>query len=94
MHLRQSGFTYSVFGPFTYNKGKTQNFKETRESKYIYQNKLDNKVKLTFNNKMACEDFKDLSIRATSDILLRDKAFNIARNPKYVGYQRGLASIV
>ena len=26
--------------------------------------------------------------------ILRDKAFNIAKNPKYVGYQRGLASIV
>ena len=29
-----------------------------------------------------------------SDKVLRDKAFNIAKNPKYDGYQRGLASMV
>ena len=32
--------------------------------------------------------------RKASDKVLRDKAFNIAKNPKYDGYQRGLASIV
>ena len=39
-------------------------------------------------------DFKDLARRTASDKNLRDKAFNIARNPKYDGYQRGLASMV
>ena len=39
-------------------------------------------------------DFKDLARRTTSDKVLRDKAFNIAKNPKYDGYQRGLASMV
>ena len=39
-------------------------------------------------------DFKDLSRRTASDKVLRDKAFNIAKNPKYDGYQRGLASMV
>ena len=29
-----------------------------------------------------------------SDKVLKDKAFNIAKNPKYDGYQRGLASMV
>ena len=43
---------------------------------------------------MAYGDFKDLARRATSDQVLRDKAFNIAKNPKYNGYQRGLASMV
>ena len=43
---------------------------------------------------MAYEDFKDLARRTASDKVLRDKAFNIAKNPKYDGYQRGLASIV
>ena len=43
---------------------------------------------------MAYGDFKDLSRRTTSDKVLRDKAFNIAKNPKYDGYQRRLASIV
>ena len=43
---------------------------------------------------MAYGDFKDLKRRTTSDKILRDKAFSIAKNPKYDGYQRGLASIV
>ena len=43
---------------------------------------------------MAYGDFKDLKRRTASDKVLRDKAFNIAKNPKYDGYQRGLASLV
>ena len=43
---------------------------------------------------MAYGDFKDLAWRTASDNVLRDKAFNIAKNPKYNGYQKGLASIV
>ena len=43
---------------------------------------------------MAYGDFKDLKRRTTSDQILKDKAFNIAKNPKYDGYQRGLASMV
>ena len=43
---------------------------------------------------MPHRDFKDLPRRATSDKVLRVKALNIAKNPKYVGYQRGLASVV
>ena len=43
---------------------------------------------------MAYADFKDLARRTASDKVLRDKAFNIAKNTKYDGYQRGLASMV
>ena len=43
---------------------------------------------------MAYGDFKDLVRRTAFDKVLRDKAFNIAKNPKYDGYQRGLASMV
>ena len=43
---------------------------------------------------MAYGDFKDLVRRTGSDKVLRDKAFNIARNPKYDWYQRGLAVMV
>ena len=43
---------------------------------------------------MAYGDFKYLARRAASGKFLRDKAFDIAKNPKYDGYQRGLASIV
>ena len=39
-------------------------------------------------------DFKDLPRRTASDKVLHDKAFNIAKIPKYDGYQRGLASMV
>ena len=40
------------------------------------------------------EIFKDLARRTASDEILRDKAFDIAKNPKYDGYQRGIASMV
>ena len=43
---------------------------------------------------MAYGDFKDIKRRTASDKILRDKAFNIAKNLKYDGYQRGLASMV
>ena len=43
---------------------------------------------------MTYGDFKNLNRRTVADKVLRVKAFNIAKNPKYDGYQRGLASIV
>ena len=43
---------------------------------------------------MTYGDFIDLKRRIASDKILRDKAFNIRKNPKSHGYQRGLASIV
>ena len=43
---------------------------------------------------MAYWDFKDLERRTASDNILKDKALNIAKNPKYDGYQRGLAHMV
>ena len=43
---------------------------------------------------MTYGDFKNLAKRTASDKVLRDKAFNIANNPKCDGYERGLASIV
>ena len=91
MHLKQPGFTYSACGPFTKNKERIQKFKETRDTNYIYKNELD---KACFQHDMAYGDFKDLKRRTASDKILRDKAFNIAKNPKYHGYQRGLASVV
>ena len=43
---------------------------------------------------MAYGDFKDSKRRRASDNFLRNKGFNIAKNPKYDGYQRGLACMV
>ena len=33
MHLKQPGFTYSTYGPFTKNKERIQKFKETGDTK-------------------------------------------------------------
>ena len=43
---------------------------------------------------MTYGDFKDLTRRTASDKILHDIAFDIAKNPKYDGYQRGLSSMV
>ena len=43
---------------------------------------------------MVYEDFKDLTRRTPSDKILHNKAFNIAKNPKYNGYQKDHASMV
>ena len=91
MHLKQPGCTYSACGPFINNKERIQITKETGDTNYIYKNKLD---KACFQHDMSYGDFKDLLRRTASDKILRDKAFNIAINPKYDGYQRGLASMV
>ena len=91
MRLRQPGFTYSVCGTFTKNKERIQKFIGTGDSRYIYQNELD---KACFQHCMAYGDFKDLTRKTASDKILRDKAFNIAKNPKCDRYQCGLASMV
>ena len=80
IHLRQPGFTQSACGPFTKSKEIIRKFKETGDSRYIYQNKID---KVYFQHDIAYGDFKDLIRRTASDKILRDKAFNIAKNPKY-----------
>ena len=91
MHLRQPGFTYSACGPFTKNKQRIQKFMETGDTNYIYRNELD---RACFQHDMAYEDFKDLKRRTQSDKVLKNKAFEIASNPKYDGYQRELTSMV
>ena len=91
MHLKQPGFTYRNCRPFTKNKERIQKFKETEDTSYIYKNELD---KACFQHDMAYGDFKNLARRTASDKLLRDKAFDIAKNPKHDRYQRGLASMV
>ena len=59
--------------------------------RYIYRNELD---KACFQHDSAYLDHKDLINRTKSDKVLRDKAYDIANNPEYDGYQRGLASMV
>ena len=75
----------------TKNKKRIQKFKETGDTSYIYKNELD---KACFEHHMTYGDFKDIKRRTVSDKVLRDKVFNIAKNTKNDGYQRGLASMV
>ena len=91
MHLRQPRFVYRSCGPFTRHKETIKKFKQTGGTRYIYRNELD---KACFQHDSAYADHKDLINRTKSDKVLRDKAYGIARNPEYDGYQRGLASLV
>ena len=91
MHLKQPGFTCSACGPFTKKENEIQKFKETGDTSCICKNELD---KACFQHDMAYGDFKDFKRKTYSNKVLRDKAFNIAKNPKYDEYRRGLASMV
>ena len=91
IHLRQPQFTYSDCGPFTKHEQRIQKFKETGDTNYIYKNELD---KACFVHDAAYSDSKDLTKRTVADKILKNKAFDIAKDPKYDGYQRGLASMV
>ena len=91
MHLRQPQFVYSACGPFTRHKERIKKFKQTGDTRYIYRNDLD---KACFQHDSAYADNKDLINRTKADNTLKDKAYNIASNPEYDGYQRGLASMV
>ena len=48
-------FSTSASGPITKNKERIQNFKETRDSRYVYQNELD---KASFQQDMAYGNLK------------------------------------
>ena len=67
--------TYSACGQFAKNKERIQKFKETGDSRYIYQKELD---KACFQNDVAHGNFKDLTTRRASEKILHNKAFNIA----------------
>ena len=79
MHLRQPQFVYNVCGPFTRHKERIKKFEQTGDTRYIYRNELD---KACFQHNSAYADHQDLINRTKSDKFLRDKAFDIASNPK------------
>ena len=91
MHLKQPGFTYSVCGPFAKNKERIEMFMQTGNTNFIYKKELD---KACFQYDMAYGKSKYLTKRTQSDKVLKDKAFKTASDPKYDGYQRGLASMI
>ena len=65
--------------------------KYLNKQRYIYRNELD---KACFQHDSAYADHKDLINRTEVDKVLRDKAYDIASNREYDGYQKGLASMV
>ena len=83
MHLKQSSFTCSACGSFTENKKRIQIFNETRGTYYIDKNELH---KACFQHDIAFGDFKDLATRTAADKLLRNKAFNVAKNPTHLAW--------
>ena len=80
--------TYSAYGAFTKKKERIEKFMQTGHTYFIYKNELD---KACFQYDLAYSKSKDLAKRTQTDKFLRDKGFKIANNPKYDGYQRGLA---
>ena len=91
MHLRQPQFVYNAFGPFTRHKERIKEFKRTGDTRLLYRNGLD---KTCFKHDAAYSEYKDVENRLISDQKLRNSAYDIASNPKYDDYQRGLASMV
>ena len=91
IHLKQPSFSYSACGPFTKNKERIEKLMQTGNTDFIYRSELD---KTCFQHGVAYDKSKGLAKRTQCDKVLRDKAFKIASDPKYDGYQRGLASMV
>ena len=91
LHLKQPGLTYSVCGPFTKHREIIQKCRETGNLKHLYRNELD---KACFAHDAAYSDTKELAKRTISDKILKDRAYEIARNRNYDRYQRALASMV
>ena len=88
MHIKQPGFTYSTSGPFTRNKERSKKFIHTGNTNFIYRNEFD---MACFQHDMAYGKSKELAERTQLEKVLRDKAFRIASDSKYDGYQRGIS---
>ena len=84
-------FSYSVCRLFTKHCEKIQKFTGTGNLKHLYRNEFD---KSCFDHDAAYSDSKDLAKATISEMILKDRAFEIAKNCKYDGYQTALASIV
>ena len=78
-------------GPFTKHKERIKEFKRTGDMRLLYRNELH---KACFKHDSAYAKYKDVENRLIPDQKLRNSVYEIASNPKYDGYQRGLASMV
>ena len=88
LYLIQPRFTYIACGPFTTQRETIHRFRETGDLKHLYKNELD---KPCFAHDAAYSDIKDLGKRTILDKNLKDRAYKIARNPKYDGYQKRIS---
>ena len=91
MHLRQHQFVHSACGPFTRHKERIKEFKRIDDTRLLYRNELD---KACFKYDAAYAKYKHVENRLIPDQKLRNSGYDIASNPKYDGYQRGLGSMV
>ena len=91
LHLKQPGFTYSACWPFTKHHERIQKFRETGNLEYLHRNELD---KACFAVDAAYSDSKGLAKKTISDKILKDRAYDIARNCGYDGYERALANMM
>ena len=85
LYLKQPRFTYNACGPFTKQGERIQEFRKTDNLKHLYRNELD---------KASFAHDGNLAKRTISDKILKDRAYEVARNRNYNGYQRPLASMV
>ena len=83
--------TYSACCQFTRHKDRINKFNQVGDLDILYKDELD---KSCFAHDAAYSDFKDIKNRTAADKILRDKAYEIAKDPKYYGSQRGLPSMV
>ena len=92
MDLKQRGFNCSARGSFNKNKERIKKFIQTGNTAFIHRNELD---KACFQHDMAYySKTKDFVKRTQSDKVLKYKAFKVATNLNYNGYQTGLGSMV
>ena len=88
LDLKKTGFSYSACGSFTKYCERIQKIRETDNLKHLYRNESDN---VCFAHDATYSDSKGLASRTISDKILKDRAYEIARNCKY---ERALASMV
>ena len=91
LHLKQLGVNYSACGPFTKHRERIQKFRETGNLKHFYRNESD---KACFAHDETYSGSENVAKRTISYKILKDRAYELARNCNYDGYQRALASLV
>ena len=82
---------YSTCDPFTKHKQRINQFMKDGRLSHLYKIESD---KACFQHDSAYNKYKNLKNRTQSDIVLKNKAYKIAADPKVDGFQRALASMV